>query len=103
MRRAGAACIDLAYTACGRYDGFWEVGLSRWDIAAGVLLVREAGGHGHRRHGRETPSLETGDIVAAGSGIPPRAARRHAGLPSADSSRPAYLVFLLVQVLDRAA
>lgn len=44
IRRAGSAAIDLAYTACGRFDGFWEYRLSPWDFAAGVLLVREAGG-----------------------------------------------------------
>lgn len=44
VRRAGAAAIDLAYTACGRLDGFWEFGLNPWDMAAGVLLVEEAGG-----------------------------------------------------------
>lgn len=44
IRRAGAAALDLAYVAAGRYDGFWESGLLPWDIAAGVLLVREAGG-----------------------------------------------------------
>jgi myo-inositol-1(or 4)-monophosphatase len=44
VRRAGSAAIDLAYVACGRLDGFWEFGLSPWDMAAGALLVREAGG-----------------------------------------------------------
>ena len=44
VRRAGAAAIDLAYTACGRLDFFWEFTLNPWDMAAGVLLVREAGG-----------------------------------------------------------
>jgi myo-inositol-1(or 4)-monophosphatase len=44
IRRAGAASLDLAYVAAGRLDGFWEIGLSAWDIAAGALLVREAGG-----------------------------------------------------------
>ncbi|MGB8699000.1 MAG: inositol monophosphatase family protein [Thermosynechococcaceae cyanobacterium] len=44
VRRAGAASIDLAYVACGRLDGYWERGLSPWDIAAGVVLVEEAGG-----------------------------------------------------------
>jgi myo-inositol-1(or 4)-monophosphatase len=44
IRRAGAAALDLAYVACGRLDGFWEFGLKEWDIAAGALLVREAGG-----------------------------------------------------------
>ena len=44
IRRAGAASLDLAYVAAGRLDAFWEIGLSEWDIAAGALLVREAGG-----------------------------------------------------------
>ncbi|MEJ2634257.1 MAG: inositol monophosphatase family protein, partial [Calditrichia bacterium] len=44
MRRLGSAALDLAYTAKGRFDGFWELGLSIWDIAAGALMVREAGG-----------------------------------------------------------
>jgi myo-inositol-1(or 4)-monophosphatase len=44
VRRGGAAAIDLAYVACGRLDGFWEFGLSPWDMAAGKLLVQEAGG-----------------------------------------------------------
>jgi len=44
IRRAGAAAIDLAYVACGRFDGFWELRLKPWDLAAGALLVREAGG-----------------------------------------------------------
>lgn len=44
IRRAGAAALDLAYIACGRLDGFWEFGLKPWDIAAGALLIEEAGG-----------------------------------------------------------
>lgn len=44
LRRAGAAALDLAWTACGRLDGFWEMELKPWDMAAGVLLVTEAGG-----------------------------------------------------------
>jgi len=68
LRRAGSASLDLAYTACGRYDGFWEIGLSRWDIAAGVLLVREAGGRVTDVRGGDT-MLETGDIAAAGAGF----------------------------------
>ena len=44
VRRAGAAALDLAYVACGRLDAFWEMGLSRWDMAAGALLIQEAGG-----------------------------------------------------------
>lgn len=44
IRRAGSAALDLAYTACGRYDAFWEFNLNPWDTAAGVVLLREAGG-----------------------------------------------------------
>ena len=44
IRRYGSAALDLAYVAAGRYDGFWENGLNQWDVAAGLLLVREAGG-----------------------------------------------------------
>jgi myo-inositol-1(or 4)-monophosphatase len=44
VRRGGSAAIDLAYVACGRLDGFWEFGLNPWDMAAGLLLIREAGG-----------------------------------------------------------
>ena len=45
MRRMGAASLDLAYVAAGRLDGFWEDHLSAWDVAAGIVLVREAGGY----------------------------------------------------------
>lgn len=44
IRRPGAAALDLCYLACGRYDGFWELGLAPWDTAAGTVIVREAGG-----------------------------------------------------------
>ncbi len=44
VRRPGAASLDLAYVAAGRIDGFWEIGLSAWDTAAGTLLITEAGG-----------------------------------------------------------
>ncbi|MEM7238086.1 MAG: inositol monophosphatase family protein, partial [Pseudomonadota bacterium] len=44
VRRFGAAALDLAWVAAGRYDGFWERSLNAWDIAAGILLVQEAGG-----------------------------------------------------------
>ncbi len=44
VRRMGSAALDLAWVACGRYDGYWEMGLAPWDIAAGTLIVREAGG-----------------------------------------------------------
>jgi myo-inositol-1(or 4)-monophosphatase len=51
VRRAGSAALDLAYVACGRLDGFWEFSLNPWDIAAGVLMVREAGGTCTDMHG----------------------------------------------------
>ena len=64
VRRAGAAALDLAYVACGRLDGFWEMGLSKWDMAAGSLLVKEAGGLVGGLQG-EDDWYESGDIVAA--------------------------------------
>ncbi|HVF58085.1 MAG TPA: inositol monophosphatase family protein [Pyrinomonadaceae bacterium] len=51
VRRDGSAALDLAYVACGRFDGFWEEGLRPWDVAAGVLLVEEAGGRVSRYDG----------------------------------------------------
>lgn len=64
IRRPGAAALDLAYVACGRFDGFFEIGLSPWDIAAGSLLVTEAGGLIGGFDGEAVP-LEHKDIVAA--------------------------------------
>jgi myo-inositol-1(or 4)-monophosphatase len=63
IRRAGAAALDLAWIACGRLDGFWELGLNIWDIAAGHLLIREAGGIITDLHDRGD-CLETGDVLA---------------------------------------
>ena len=64
VRRAGAAALDLAYVACGRLDAFWELGLSPWDMAAGVLLIQEAGGLVGDLAG-ESGFMESGDICAA--------------------------------------
>jgi myo-inositol-1(or 4)-monophosphatase len=64
VRRMGAAALDLAYVAAGRYDGFWEFGLSPWDIAAGIVLVREAGGQISDPGGGHDP-LATGEIIAS--------------------------------------
>jgi myo-inositol-1(or 4)-monophosphatase len=64
VRRFGAAALDLAYVAAGRYDGFWEFGLSPWDIAAGLLLVREAGGFVSDLAGGQT-MMASGDVLAA--------------------------------------
>lgn len=63
LRRPGAASLDLAYVACGRYDAFWEFGLAPWDMAAGSLLISEAGGLVSDLRG-ETNYLETGNIIA---------------------------------------
>lgn len=54
MRRPGAAAIDMAYVACGRFDAFYEYGLNPWDIAAGTILIREAGGTVTDFHGGDT-------------------------------------------------
>jgi myo-inositol-1(or 4)-monophosphatase len=64
VRRLGSAALDLAYVAAGRFDGFFEPGLKPWDIAAGVLLVREAGGFVGDFAGGDK-FFESGDIVAA--------------------------------------
>ena len=63
LRRTGAASIDLAWVAAGRFDGYWERNLQAWDIAAGAVLVREAGGFVSDLQGRQT-MLETGAILA---------------------------------------
>ena len=63
IRRFGAAALDLAWVAAGRYEGFWELGLKPWDIAAGLLIVREAGGYTTDPHGDDP--MESGDVVAA--------------------------------------
>ncbi len=65
IRRPGSAALDLAYVAAGRLDGFWELGLAPWDIAAGVLLVREAGGMVTDIAGGER-YLDTGNLIAGG-------------------------------------
>ena len=64
IRRAGAAALDLAYVAAGRLDGFWEFGLKPWDMAAGALLIREAGGLVADVSGGQD-FLENGNLVAA--------------------------------------
>ncbi len=63
VRRPGSAALDLAYVAAGRLDGFWELGLSKWDIAAGALLITEAGGLVGDLQGNDR-YLESGNIVA---------------------------------------
>ncbi len=64
IRRAGAASLDLAYVACGRLDGFWEYDLKPWDIAAGALIVQEAGGINSEISGGVN-FMESGSIISA--------------------------------------
>ena len=68
VRRAGAASLDLAYSAQGAFDGFFELGLALWDIAAGALLVREAGGVATDWDGDPHELFRSGDIVAGAPG-----------------------------------
>lgn len=69
VRRFGSASLDLAWTAAGRYDGYWELGTHLWDVAAGTLLVREAGGYATDPAGHDTV---TGDVVAGNPHLQPR-------------------------------
>jgi myo-inositol-1(or 4)-monophosphatase len=68
IRRFGAASLDLAYVAAGRFDAYWERGLANWDVAAGIVLVREAGGIVTEIDGGPKPALE-GSILAANAEI----------------------------------
>jgi myo-inositol-1(or 4)-monophosphatase len=71
VRRFGSAALDLAWVAAGRFDAFWERGLAPWDVAAGILLVREAGGVVSDLAGRDR-ALETGDILVANDTLHPQ-------------------------------
>ena len=68
LRRFGAAALDLAYVAAGRFDGFWERGLAPWDMAAGIVLVRESGGLVSDLTNRQK-MLDDGNIIAANEAI----------------------------------
>lgn len=78
IRRAGAASLDLAYVACGRLDGFWEYGLKEWDMAAGALLIIEAGGMVGEPNGGDG-YLQSGNILAATPRVFPELAARLIG------------------------
>jgi myo-inositol-1(or 4)-monophosphatase len=68
LRLSGSAAVDLAYVACGRYDGRYEFNLKPWDIAAGVLIIQNAGGFVCDFHG-ENKHFENGSVLAANAGI----------------------------------
>ncbi|WP_033919947.1 inositol monophosphatase family protein [Sphingomonas sp. 37zxx] len=68
IRRLGAASLDLAWVAAGRYDGFWESGLEPWDCAAGILLIKEAGGFVTDFRGGDSP-IERKQLLAANDGM----------------------------------
>ena len=70
VRRFGAASLDLAWTAAGRYDGFWERGLATWDVAAGVLICEEAGLLVQGLS--DKPVLESGDIIVSNAALLPQ-------------------------------
>ncbi|MCH2457736.1 MAG: inositol monophosphatase [Henriciella sp.] len=74
LRRNGSAALDLAWVAAGRFDGFWERGLKPWDIAAGIVLVREAGGYVEEIDGGDV--LETGNILATNEPLMPKLRER---------------------------
>jgi myo-inositol-1(or 4)-monophosphatase len=71
VRRAGAAALDLAYVACGRVDGYFEVGLSPWDVAAGALLVTEAGGIVSNWPDGVGSAIDSGRVLASNGRIHP--------------------------------
>jgi myo-inositol-1(or 4)-monophosphatase len=71
VRRTGSAALDLAYVACGRADGYFEAGIKPWDIAAGMLLVRESGGRVCDFRGRGEKILDAGQIVAGNQKVCP--------------------------------
>jgi myo-inositol-1(or 4)-monophosphatase len=75
IRRFGSAALDLAWVAAGRYDGFWERNLSPWDIAAGIVLVREAGGYVTDLAGKEADA-EHNSILAANPALHPQLLER---------------------------
>ncbi|TNE64447.1 inositol monophosphatase family protein [Celeribacter ethanolicus] len=68
VRRWGSAALDLAYVAAGRYDGFWERRLNAWDMAAGVLLVKEAGGFVEGLHPEDNP-VDSGEVICGNEAL----------------------------------
>ena len=81
VRRFGSAALDMAYVAAGRYDGFWEQGLKPWDIAAGIVLIREAGGYITDIDG-VGDMLESGSVIAANDKLHPKLRKLLASKPA---------------------
>ncbi len=69
LRRFGAAALDLAYVAAGRFEGFWERNLNSWDVAAGIIIVKESGGFICDLDSDKNNPVETGNILAANQGL----------------------------------
>jgi myo-inositol-1(or 4)-monophosphatase len=97
VRRTGSAALDLAWVACGRVDAFWEFGLKQWDVAAGALIVEEAGGHVSNMDG-STLDLSAAQILASNGPlhqqmietirtVRPEAERRHAEMLRDDAAQ----------------
>jgi len=70
IRRMGAASLDLAWTAAGRYDGYWELGLKPWDVAAGLIILKEAGGYVTDPEGGD--SFASGNVIAGNPFLQPK-------------------------------
>ncbi len=81
IRRTGSAALDLAWTAAGRFDGYWERNLKPWDLAAGLVILREAGGIATDVGGGDK-ILETGDVLAGNGAIAKSLASLLAGIPA---------------------
>lgn len=75
MRRLGSAALDLCYVAAGRLDGYYERGIKAWDIAAGVLILEEAGGETTNYGGHQLNSLQSGEVVASNGLLHPELVR----------------------------
>jgi myo-inositol-1(or 4)-monophosphatase len=69
VRRGGAAALDMAYVAAGRLDGYWERGINVWDVAAGALLVREAGGFVRDIDQDDRDPVHSGMVMAANAEV----------------------------------
>ena len=78
IRRLGSAALDLAWVAAGRFDGYWESNLQPWDVAAGLLLVREAGGFVTDFRGGDR-AMERNEFLAANDGLHSRLHKLVAG------------------------